>query len=95
MGADEVLARLAEQARAEQAEFINAGGVDLAGLVVAGKARLIKGMKETKYGTDIEFYDAQAALVHIGKNLGLFKDSKEIPEIKINVSLKDPDGNRS
>jgi hypothetical protein len=38
------------------------------------KGHLVKGIKHTRYGDDIEFYDAQAALVHIGKHLGLFDD---------------------
>lgn len=75
MGADEVLMRLAEQARNEQGRYINErGGINLALLIADGKGHLIKGVKETKYGTDIEFYDAQAALVHIGKHHRIFAD---------------------
>lgn len=78
MSADEVLTRLAEQARGEHGKYLLPNGVDMAALITDGKAHLVKGIKETKYGTDIEFYDAQAALVHIGKHLGLFKERIDI-----------------
>lgn len=74
MSADEVLTRLAEQARAEQSRYLTPGGVNLEMLIRDGKGHLVKGIKETKYGRDVEFYDAQAALVHIGKRHGLFSD---------------------
>lgn len=77
MSADEVLIRLGEQARAEQSLYLTAEGVDLDALLRNGKGHLVKGIKETKYGRDIEFYDAQAALVHIGKHHKLFADSVE------------------
>lgn len=75
MGADEVLVRLAEQARSAYAAYITPNGtVDMAGLVRDGKAHLIKAIKETQFARNIEFYDAQAALVHIGKHHKLFID---------------------
>lgn len=74
MTADEVLVRLAEQARAEQSAYLTERGIDLAALIRSGKGHLVKGIKETKYGRDIEFYDAQAALVHIGKHHRIFAD---------------------
>lgn len=78
MTADEVLVRLAEQARNEHGKYITATGiVNLPQLIADGKGHLIKGIKETQYGKNIEFYDAQAALVHLGKHHGLFKDSVE------------------
>lgn len=77
MSADEVLMRLGEQARAEQSQYLTAQGVDLEALIRNGKGHLVKGIKETKYGRDIEFYDAQAALVHIGKHHKLFTDMSE------------------
>lgn len=78
MTADEVLVRLAEQARNEHGNYITETGlVDLPKLIQDGKGHLIKGVKETQYGKNIEFYDAQAALVHIGKHHKLFTDSVE------------------
>lgn len=75
MTADEVLVRLSEQARGVQSAYILPEGVvNMRQLVADGKAHLIKGIKETKYGKDIEFYDAQAALVHIGKHHKLFTE---------------------
>lgn len=78
MSADEVLMRLGEQARAEQSQYLTAQGVDLESLIRNGKGHLVKGIKETKYGRDIEFYDAQAALVHIGKHHKIFVDRTEV-----------------
>lgn len=78
MGADEALVRLAEQARAAYASYIQADGrVDLAGLKRAGKMHLIKGIKPGKFGDTIEFADAQAALFKIAQVHGLLVDRVE------------------
>lgn len=77
MTADEVLIRLAEQARSEQSRYLTSEGINLEMLIADGRAHLVKGIKETKYGREIEFYDAQAALVHIGKHHKLFTDNIE------------------
>lgn len=77
MTANEVLVRLGEQARAEQTQFLTSAGVDLESLISAGKGHLVKGIKRTQFGDNVEFYDAQAALVHLGKHLGLFTDKVE------------------
>ena len=78
MGPDEVLMRLAEQARNEQGRYITEDGtVNVPALIADGKGHLIKGIKETQHGRNIEFYDAQAALVHIGKHHKLFTDNVE------------------
>jgi phage terminase small subunit len=78
MGPDEVLLRLGEQARSEYAAYIMRDGtVDMESLVRDGKAHLIKGIKETAHGRTIEFYDGQAALVHIGRHHKLFTDKVE------------------
>lgn len=78
MTADEVLTRLAEQGRAEYSRYFRPNGtVDLAAMIADGKGHLIKSIKETKYGTNVEFYDAHSARELIGKHHGLFKDSIE------------------
>ena len=75
MGADEALMRLTEQARAAYSAYIlPRGTINLETMVTDGKAHLIKKIKETKYGREVEFYDAQAALQLIGKHHGLFSD---------------------
>lgn len=75
MGADEVLVRLSEQARAEYSQyFMPNGTVDLAKLIADGKAHLIKKVKETQWGLQVEFYDAHAAKELIGKHHRLFAD---------------------
>lgn len=79
MTADEVLIRLAEQARAEYSEYItNWGTVNVPHMIADGKGHLIKGIKETAHGRVVEFHDAQAALVHIGKHHKLFTEKVEM-----------------
>jgi phage terminase small subunit len=78
MGPNEVLQRMAEQARAAYSAYLMPEGyVDLPRLLADGKGHLIKGIKETAHGRQIEFYDAQTALVHIGKHHKLFTDQVE------------------
>lgn len=78
MGADEVLARLTDMAGADMADFLTASGrgvkLDLKKAAGAGKLRLVKKFSKTKQGTSIELYDAQAALVQLGRHHGLFLD---------------------
>lgn len=79
MSADEVLVRLTQQARAEYSDYIKEDGtVDLPNLVKSKKAHLIKKIKPTRHGQEIEFYDAQAPLELIGKQHGLFSEKVEI-----------------
>ena len=79
MSKEEVLARLADIARAEYAAYLNPDGTfDLARLLVDGKGYLVKGIRETRYGRQIEFYDSQKALVDIGRHHVLFADRQEI-----------------
>ena len=80
MGADEVLVRLAEQARAEYGAYLcKDGTVDLERMLADGKAHLIKGTKWDRLGNlVVEFYDAHAALVDLGKHLGLFTERVDV-----------------
>lgn len=84
MSADEVLHRLAEQARNEFAGYIITNGegtpsVDTQAMIEDGKAHLIKGIKYDKMGNVIiESFDAQAALVHIGRHHKLFTDKMSL-----------------
>ncbi len=83
MSADEVLVRLGEQARADISDFFdvhdglgNMFFLNLDKAKKAGKLHLIKKMKYSAAGLpELELYDAQAALVHIGKHHGLFTDN--------------------
>lgn len=73
MSADEVLLRLAQQARGEHSAYLLPNGtVNYGAILEDGKGHLIHKVKQTKHGSEVEFYDAQAALVHIGKAHGLF-----------------------
>lgn len=83
MPANEVLARLTQHGSSSMEDFVDVDRetLDLDKARTAGKLHLIKKFtrSETKYGTNvsIEIYDAQAALVHIGKHHGLFTDKVE------------------
>ena len=79
MSADEVLLRLAEQARSIQAEYLQPDGtVDLETLLADGYGHLVKGTRWDRAGNLIvEFHDAQSALGLIGKHLRLFADQIE------------------
>lgn len=80
MTADEVLLRLADQARATMGDFINeAGDVDLRTARQKGKLHLVKTYTVSDKGSvKVELHDAQAALVHLGRHHGLFVDRQEV-----------------
>lgn len=91
MGADEVLARLAQQARASMADFWRpSGGVDHQ--AIQNNGHLIKAITNTSQGLRVELYDAQAALVWLGKAFRLFSDGVDITSQgeKIIVTLVSP-----
>jgi len=52
--------------------------VDIAAMERDGKKHLIKSIKPTQYGMAIEFHDAQAAKLQIGKYHKLFTDQSEV-----------------
>ena len=53
--------------------------VDMAKLKDKGLTHLIKKFKHNpKGGIEVEFYDAQSALVHLGKVHGLFIDRQKV-----------------
>lgn len=88
MNADEVLRRLADQARATLEDFIKEGTegpeVDLDKARAAGKLHLLKKFKVDKDGSiSIELHDPQSALVQIGRYHALFVDK---------TALTDPTG---
>jgi len=84
MDADEVLARLGDQARGDLGDFlhISSEGVSIDLSQATDKTHLLKkvrskkvrtGKEEITEETTIELYDAQAALEKIGRAHGLFK----------------------
>jgi len=93
MNADEVLIRLAEQARGDIGNFADIeSSSDLANHPLS---RIVKKYKKRIYHprsgipyeeVELELYDAHAPLVDIGKNLGLFKE--KFDDINVNVSGK-------
>jgi phage terminase small subunit len=90
MSADEVIMRLAEQARAGHSKYIDEDGeIDLAALIADGKSYLIKGIKDTKYGKQIEFYDSQSALNLLAKHHGLLTDRIEQQSVNLDIDLND------
>lgn len=85
MPAEEVISRLSDQAAADMSEFIEfKDGIKLPYLNLKNAADkgLLRLVKKFKYNADgqpeIELYDAQAALVHLGKAHGLFSDKLEV-----------------
>lgn len=96
MGADEVLIRLAEQARGDHSKYMTPIGIDIKALIEDGKAHLIESIKPNQYGKEIRFYNAQSALQLIGKHHGLFgagadgsEDKPYVVKIIKGVSIDD------
>ena len=79
MAANEVLWRLAEQARGSVADFIeiteDGWTINLEKAKEAGKLHLIKKLKVSGDVPEIELHDQQAALTLLGKHFGLFKET--------------------
>lgn len=78
MSPAEILTRLTEQARADMGDFLTDGALDLEKAKQRGKLHLVKTYRVTRAGLSIELYDAQAALVHLGRKHGLFVDKQEV-----------------
>lgn len=79
MSADEVLARLSAMARTDMTDFMQVypGGMPAFDFEKASEAQrlgLIKKFKVTPKSIELELYDAQAALVHMGKYHALFSE---------------------
>lgn len=98
MGKDEVLMRLANHARGDIDDYLNEQGqFDLAKARAARKTGLIKKLKTkttarvimdaetTTTEVEFELYDAQSALLNLGKHLDLFSDKLQI---KLEKELK-------
>ena len=89
LSADEVLVRLGEQARSISKEYVNDWGfIDFKKLKADGLIHLVKKIKRNQQGIEVELYDAQAALVHIGRHHKLFTDKFE-GTLDTQVSVKD------
>jgi len=76
-----VLVRLTQQARGSMADFLTGEGhIDIKKAQRAKRLHLLKSYTEPgeKSGGRIDLYDAQAALVTLGKHLGLFREWVEI-----------------
>ena len=79
MDADEVLVRLAEQARGVSDDYIDDFGfVRFKELKAAGLTHLIKKVKRNQQGIEIEFYDQQRAMELIGKHLKMWVERHEV-----------------
>lgn len=76
MPADEVLARLAEQARSTMDDFLDDDGkIDFGRARERGRMHLIKARSTTKEGERIELYSAQTALELLAKHHKLLTDN--------------------
>ena len=87
MTANEVLSRLAAIARSSYSEYLTSDAtVDFGRLIADGQGFLVKAIKDTRYGKQIEFYDAQRALELIGKRYGLFVERHAIVDWRTEAS---------
>lgn len=78
MPAEEVLARLADQARGTMDDFLNdTGDIDLKQARERGKLHLLKARSVTKEGERIELYSAQSALELLAKHHKLLTERIE------------------
>ncbi len=88
-----VVARLSQQAEAAYAPYLKVehgrARVDLNALITDGLGHLIKGIRETQWGQVVEFYDAQTALVQMGRYHGLFTDNVNSSG-ELEVKVKEP-----
>lgn len=84
MDTDEILVRLADHARGTMADFLNPTleTLNLARAEQAGKLHLVKKFSHTitekSENISIELYDAQAALVQLGRAHSLFTDNVDV-----------------
>lgn len=88
-----VVALLSQHADAAYAPYLRSRNgrlhIDLDSLIADGLGHLIKGVKETRYGQVVEFYDAQTALVQMGRYHGLFTDNVNNSG-ELEVKVKEP-----
>jgi len=94
MSAGEVLSLLAEQARADYAEYMTVDAnknpiVDLARLIADGKAHLVKSIKYTRYGVNVEFHSVEAAREIIFRGHGLDKGTLEEPQHTVQWTVEE------
>ena len=96
LGADEVLARLADHALGSMDDFISVRPnldtgypepvIDIEKARAAGKLHLIKKIRIDDKGTAIELYDASAALTLVGKHHELFIEKQKVEgEVKATI----------
>jgi phage terminase small subunit len=80
---DEILGRMAEIASAHYDDFVvvdpdtGETRVDLAAAKAAGKLHLIKRIRQTKSGNEVEFYSRLVALSQLAKMRGMFRETNE------------------
>ena len=78
LSAGEVLVRLGEQARSISKDYVDDFGfINFKKLKADGLVHLVKKIKRNQQGIEVELYDSQAALVHIGRHHKLFTDRIE------------------
>jgi len=91
--ANEVLERLTHQARADLGKVLEPDGtLNFHAAKLRGQTKLLKKVKydkDTGKLTEIELYDAQAALEKLGKFHGLFVERSESLNINIDLNRND------
>jgi len=81
LGADQILSRLSEQGLGLDDRYVTSEGIDVDKLISDGKGHMVKSISITpgKFGDarKVEVYDAQAALIALGRHHKLFTDVSE------------------
>ena len=90
MTADEVIARLAQQARADVSVFLRSSG-EPDWEMVQKYGYLIKRITKTRSGWQIELHDAQQALMIIAKAQGLLVDRVQQNQMQTQVTFYLPE----
>lgn len=90
MTADEVIARLAQQARADVSLFLHSNGEPNWDMVQK-YGYLIKRITKTRSGWQIELHDAQQALMIIAKAQGLLVDRVQQNQMQTQVTFYLPE----
>jgi phage terminase small subunit len=88
MQADEVLARLSQQATASIGEFLTDGG-DIDWEKIKEQGHLVKSVSQTDRGWRLELHDGQAALTTIGKYHKLFADQAINNNVNVTFTADD------
>ena len=95
MSAEEITRRLAQMGRGNLAPFLHNGAIDITTESARENLHLVRKVKITDNGTEIELHDAKDAIVQLAKMEGLFVDKiehtgKDGEPIKVEIEIVEP-----